>query len=141
MLWIYTCSTVFGGVCWTRRQLLWCTATNTLLLLTTAVARAARRLLIRLHVPVFLQGANAVEALWLVVVLTVLLVVARAVFVIPFSLLHNCWSAPADRLSRRDVVIVWWAGLMRGELVSHTHTHACIAGTCLQTCVYACAKL
>jgi lysylphosphatidylglycerol synthetase-like protein (DUF2156 family) len=62
-----------------------------------------------------LQGANAIEAVWLVVVLTVLLVTARAAFVIPFSLLHNCWSAPADRLTRRDVVIVWWAGLMRGE--------------------------
>lgn len=62
-----------------------------------------------------LQGANAIEAVWLVVVLTVLLVTARAAFVIPFSLLHNCWSAPAERLTRRDVVIVWWAGLMRGE--------------------------
>jgi NhaP-type Na+/H+ or K+/H+ antiporter len=63
---------------------------------------------------VLAQGANALEALWLVLVLTVLLVAARAAFVVPFSLLHNCWSAPADRLSRRDVVIVWWAGLMRG---------------------------
>lgn len=61
-----------------------------------------------------LQGANAVEAVWLVVVLTVLLVVARAAFVVPFSLLHNFWSAPAERLRRRDVIIVWWAGLMRG---------------------------
>lgn len=67
------------------------------------------------------QGANAVEAVWLVVVLTVLLVAARAAFVIPFSLLHNLWSAPADRLTRRDVVIVWWAGLMRG-------TRVCVLG-------------
>lgn len=61
-----------------------------------------------------LQGANAFEAVWLVLVLTVLLMAARAAFVVPFSLLHNCWSAPTDRLNRRDVVIVWWAGLMRG---------------------------
>lgn len=67
--------------------------------------------------PPLLQGANAVEVVWLVVVLTVLLVAARAAFVVPFALLHNCWSAPADRLSRRDVVIVWWAGLMRGACV------------------------
>lgn len=67
------------------------------------------------------QSANAMEVVWLMVVLTVLLVVARAAFVVPFSLLHNCWSAPADRLSRRDVVIVWWAGLMRGE------SHACLS--------------
>jgi len=68
---------------------------------------------------VLLQGANALEAVWLVVVLTVLLVVARAAFVVPFSLLHNCWSAPAERLSRRDIVIVWWAGLMRGTEREH----------------------
>jgi hypothetical protein len=54
--------------------------------------------------------------LWLVVVLTVLLVVSRAAFVVPLSLLHNCWSATAERLGRREVVTVWWAGLMRGAV-------------------------
>jgi hypothetical protein len=55
-----------------------------------------------------LQGANAAEALWLVLVLTALLAAARAAFVVPFSLLHNIWSA--DKLSSRDIVVVWWAG-------------------------------
>jgi NhaP-type Na+/H+ or K+/H+ antiporter len=55
-----------------------------------------------------LQGANAAEAVWLVLVLTALLAAARAAFVVPFSLLHNIWSA--DKLSSRDIVVVWWAG-------------------------------
>jgi hypothetical protein len=45
---------------------------------------------------------------WLVLVLTALLAAARAAFVVPFSLLHNIWSA--DKLSSRDIVVVWWAG-------------------------------
>jgi NhaP-type Na+/H+ or K+/H+ antiporter len=49
-----------------------------------------------------------------VLLLTALLVVARAAFVVPFSLLHNMWSQ--DPLSSRDIVIVWWAGLMRGAV-------------------------
>lgn len=81
------------------------------------------------------QGANAIEAVWLVVVLTVLLVTARAAFVIPFSLLHNCWSAPAERLTRRDVVIVWWAGLMRGEGSCPGADRAC---DCVASCCFVC---
>ncbi|WIA30258.1 hypothetical protein OEZ86_000348 [Tetradesmus obliquus] len=64
--------------------------------------------------PLKWQGANAAEAVWLVLVLTALLAAARAAFVVPFSLLHNIWSA--DKLSSRDIVVVWWAGLMRGAV-------------------------
>lgn len=63
-----------------------------------------------------LQGANAAEALWLVLVLTALLVAARAAFVVPFSILHNMMSGSEQRLSARDIVVVWWAGLMRGAV-------------------------
>ena len=61
-----------------------------------------------------MQTAYAVEALWLVLVLSALLAASRAAFVVPFSLLHNKWSAA--KLSNRDIVIVWWSGLMRGAV-------------------------
>jgi NhaP-type Na+/H+ or K+/H+ antiporter len=60
------------------------------------------------------QTAYAAEALWLVLVLSALLAASRAAFVVPFSLLHNKWSAA--KLSNRDIVIVWWSGLMRGAV-------------------------
>lgn len=52
------------------------------------------------------QASYLFESIWLVMVLSVLLVVARAVFVVPFSILHNLMPH-ADKLSRRDVIIVW----------------------------------
>ncbi|KAF8069528.1 NHX2 [Scenedesmus sp. PABB004] len=66
--------------------------------------------------PLKWKGANAAEALWLVAVLTAVLAAARAAFVLPFSFVHNRWAAPGDRLSSREVVVVWWAGLMRGAV-------------------------
>lgn len=47
-------------------------------------------------------------------IILILLLIARATFVIPVSLLHN--RASAHKLSIREVVVVWWAGLMRGAV-------------------------
>ncbi len=60
------------------------------------------------------QSAYAVQVLWLSLVLTVLLPLARAASLIPFALLHNVWSF--ERLSSRDVIIIWFSGLMRGAV-------------------------
>eukprot|EP00884_Botryococcus_braunii_P015756 jgi/Botrbrau1/2864/Bobra.0036s0009.1 len=54
------------------------------------------------------------ETLWLVVLLTLLTMMGRAAFVFPFSLLHNCWSR--EKLSWKEMVVIWWAGLMRGAV-------------------------
>lgn len=62
------------------------------------------------------QAARPARVLWLVVVLTVVLVAARALVVVVFAMAHNVWCAPEARLARRDVVAVWWAGLMRGAV-------------------------
>lgn len=61
-----------------------------------------------------LQASHALEALWLVVVLVALLAASRAAFVVPFVAAHNAWAP--TRLSNRDTVIIWWAGLMRGAV-------------------------
>lgn len=52
---------------------------------------------------------------WLVAVLSLLLLATRAAVVVPFALVHN--SMPhAERLKRRDILVIWWAGLMRGAV-------------------------
>jgi hypothetical protein len=61
------------------------------------------------------QAAYLIESVWLVLVLSALLLIARAAFVIPFSVVHNLMPH-AEKLSRRDVVIIWWSGLMRGAV-------------------------
>ncbi|KIY98381.1 hypothetical protein MNEG_9582 [Monoraphidium neglectum] len=48
-------------------------------------------------------------------VLSVLLLVARAAIVVPFSLVHNMMPH-SEKLTRRDIIIVWWSGLMRGAV-------------------------
>lgn len=60
------------------------------------------------------QAANAAESLWFVAVVLVLLAVSRALFVIAFSLLINFFSI--EPLGTRDIVIIWWSGLMRGAV-------------------------
>lgn len=40
-------------------------------------------------------------------VLSVLLLVARAAIVVPFSLVHNMMPH-SEKLTRRDIIIVWW---------------------------------
>eukprot|EP00879_Flechtneria_rotunda_P020154 GHRR01021195.1.p1 GENE.GHRR01021195.1~~GHRR01021195.1.p1 ORF type:complete len:511 (+),score=207.14 GHRR01021195.1:167-1699(+) len=64
--------------------------------------------------PLKWKGANAAEVVWLMLLLTALLAAARAAFVIPFSIIHNIWSH--EKLRTREIVVVWWAGLMRGAV-------------------------
>ena len=53
------------------------------------------------------QNTYPSELVWLFVTLLVLLLVGRALYVVPFALVHNFWSA--EQLSARDIVVVWWA--------------------------------
>lgn len=52
------------------------------------------------------QSAYLIETVWLVAVLSMLLLVARAVVVVPFAVVHNRLPH-SDKLARRDVIIVW----------------------------------
>lgn len=61
-----------------------------------------------------LQNTNIWDLLWMFWIIIILLLVSRAAFVIPISLLHN--RASAHKLSTREIVVVWWAGLMRGAV-------------------------
>lgn len=66
-------------------------------------------------------------------VLLALVLVGRAAFVFPLSLLSNLAKKnPTERISFRQQVIIWWAGLMRGavsmalaynKFTSSGHTH------------------
>lgn len=66
-------------------------------------------------------------------VLLALVLAGRAAFVFPLSLLSNLTKKnPNDRISFRQQVIIWWAGLMRGavsmalaynKFTSSGHTH------------------
>ncbi|GKV07544.1 hypothetical protein SLEP1_g19301 [Rubroshorea leprosula] len=50
-------------------------------------------------------------------VLLALVMVGRAAFVFPLSLLSNlAKKSPNDRISFRQQIIIWWAGLMRGAV-------------------------
>lgn len=51
------------------------------------------------------QNTYFSELIWLFVVLLVLLLVGRALYVVPACWLHNLWSA--EKVSVRDVVIIW----------------------------------
>jgi hypothetical protein len=51
------------------------------------------------------QSANPAETIPLCFMLLVLLVVSRALGVIPMALLHNLWGTP--RLSNSDLFIIW----------------------------------
>ncbi|GIL61578.1 hypothetical protein Vafri_16056, partial [Volvox africanus] len=56
------------------------------------------------------------EVVWLVGVLLFFLLGARAVSVIPLSMLHNLYAPRHQRLSGRDMMVIWWSGLMRGAV-------------------------
>ncbi len=53
------------------------------------------------------QNTYYSELLWLLVTLLVLLLVGRALYVVPACWLHNLWSS--EKVSVRDVVIIWCA--------------------------------
>lgn len=64
--------------------------------------------------PIKWKNTYPSELVWLFVTLLVLLLFGRALYVVPFALLHNMWSP--EQLSPRDIVVVWWGGLMRGAV-------------------------
>ncbi|GAX80869.1 hypothetical protein CEUSTIGMA_g8304.t1 [Chlamydomonas eustigma] len=64
--------------------------------------------------PVKWGAAYASEAVPLCLTLIVLLLVSRALGVVPMALLHNMWSPV--RLTNTDLFIIWWSGLMRGAV-------------------------
>ncbi len=53
------------------------------------------------------QNTYYSELLWLFVTILVLLLVGRALYVVPACWLHNLWSS--EKVSVRDVVIIWCA--------------------------------
>ena len=64
------------------------------------------------------QNTYFSELVWLFVVLLVLLMVGRALYVVPACWLHNVWSS--EKVSVRDVVIIWCApegGGWKGEMM------------------------
>ncbi|GLI66380.1 hypothetical protein VaNZ11_010171, partial [Volvox africanus] len=66
--------------------------------------------------PVRWKASYPGEVVWLVGVLLFFLLAARAVSVIPLSMLHNLYTPRHQRLSGRDMMIIWWSGLMRGAV-------------------------
>ena len=63
-----------------------------------------------------LQNTKPVELAWLFCVLLLLMVLGRAAFVFPLSFVHNWWAK--DRLSVREMVVIWWIPLLPLELKS-----------------------
>lgn len=51
------------------------------------------------------QNTYPSELVWLFVTLLVLLLFGRALYVVPFALLHNMWSP--EQLAPRDIVVIW----------------------------------
>eukprot|EP00891_Asterochloris_glomerata_P003501 jgi/Astpho2/3501/e_gw1.00056.5.1_t len=64
--------------------------------------------------PLKWQNTYLFEAMWLFCVLLVLLLLGRAAFIFPISFLHNVWSR--EKLGLKEMVIIWYAGLMRGAI-------------------------
>lgn len=56
------------------------------------------------HCP--LQNTDIKELLWMFWILIVLLVVTRAVFVAPVSLLHNRFAQ--HKLQYKEMIVIWW---------------------------------
>ncbi|GIM16543.1 hypothetical protein Vretimale_19126, partial [Volvox reticuliferus] len=66
--------------------------------------------------PVRWKASYPGEVVWLVGVLLFFLLASRAASVIPLSMLHNLYAPRHQRLSGRDMMIIWWSGLMRGAV-------------------------
>ncbi|CAL8467488.1 g7026 [Coccomyxa elongata] len=56
------------------------------------------------------------ETVWLFCVLLLLTMLGRAAFVFPFSMLHNWCSRQEEQLSFKEMIVIWWAGLIRGAV-------------------------
>lgn len=55
-----------------------------------------------------LQNTDIKELLWMFWILVLLLLVTRAAFVFPVSLLHNRFAQ--HRLEYREMITIWWVG-------------------------------
>eukprot|EP01023_Acetabularia_acetabulum_P063234 TRINITY_DN7920_c0_g1_i1.p1 TRINITY_DN7920_c0_g1~~TRINITY_DN7920_c0_g1_i1.p1 ORF type:complete len:629 (-),score=86.62 TRINITY_DN7920_c0_g1_i1:1644-3530(-) len=60
------------------------------------------------------QAAEEGTSFWLFIVLIFVLSVTRILFVVPVSAFHNYFSK--QKLAVKDVIIIWWAGMMRGAV-------------------------
>ncbi|KAK9850077.1 hypothetical protein WJX84_003336 [Apatococcus fuscideae] len=65
--------------------------------------------------PLKWQNTYFGELTWMFCVLVLLMLVGRAVFVFPLTLFHNL-LAKEERISMKDAVVIWWAGLMKGAI-------------------------
>lgn len=63
-----------------------------------------------------MQNTYLGEALWLFFVLLVLLMLGRAAFVFPISVLHNLWSR--EKLAKREMVVIWYGPLHSAPLMA-----------------------
>ena len=64
--------------------------------------------------PTRMQNTNVRDLLWMFWILIILLLVSRALMVLPIALLHNRFSH--HELSAREIATIWWGGLMRGAV-------------------------
>lgn len=61
-----------------------------------------------------MQTTDVSALLWMFWIIILLLMLSRAAFVAPVAALHNLFSSV--KLSVRECVVIWWAGLMRGAV-------------------------
>ncbi|PSC76023.1 sodium hydrogen exchanger 2-like [Micractinium conductrix] len=61
-------------------------------------------------------GELARDAGLLAAALVALVLVCRALTVVPLTLLANTWRPPGCRITTREAVVIWWAGAMRGAV-------------------------
>ncbi|KAF5841730.1 hypothetical protein DUNSADRAFT_11510 [Dunaliella salina] len=61
------------------------------------------------------RNAHVGQAGSLCVALLLMLFISRACSVLPIALAHNLLST-AQKLNSRDIIIIWWSGLMRGAV-------------------------
>ncbi|TVU50262.1 hypothetical protein EJB05_01628 [Eragrostis curvula] len=66
---------------------------------------------------IVLETYSPIKSIALSATILALVLVSRATFVFPLSLLSN-WTkkTPAGKISMKQQVIIWWAGLMRGAV-------------------------
>lgn len=85
---------------------------------------------------VAMQNTYPSELVWLFVTLLVLLLFGRALYVVPFALLHNMWSP--EQLSPRDIVVVWCASVNKLRPVKSQAGARCTLHCCTTCCQSSC---
>jgi len=64
------------------------------------------------------QKTDVQESLGLFFMLFTLLIVSRTLVVVPLSIVSNLWRNKDSKITVRDIVVIWWAGTMRGAIAS-----------------------